>query len=114
MAQAARSLPPAGAAHPVPRLALVPPPRRPLPTRRILWRRRLLALVALAAVVAAGAGWLELSRPSGAGGDTASIASLLRQSERDPASLCGHLSPAMLAASGGRASCVASSPARGP
>src|SRR5437763_11026119 len=98
MAQAARSLPSAGAAHPVPRLALVPPPRRPVPTRRIIWRRRLLALVALAAAAAAGVAWLELSCPAGAGGDTASIASLLRQSERDPANLCGHLSQAMLAA----------------
>jgi hypothetical protein len=115
MGHAARSLPPV-AVDPAPRLRAVPPappavrPRRPSPA--VIRRRRAVALAGLAALAVLPLAALNLG--GSPGGDAARIAALLRAGASDPMTLCAHLSPAMLAAAGGRAACVRSSPARGP
>jgi hypothetical protein len=112
MAQAARSLPSAPYAEDVPRLRVVPPPARPRrPSAAVIRRRRAVALGGLVALVLLAVAALSIDAgPS----DAARIGALLSRGAADPASLCDHLSGAMLAAAGGHTGCVRSSPSRGP
>src|SRR4051794_7506967 len=109
MAQAARPL---TQAPPAPRLRAVPaPPAARRPPAAVVRRRRAVALGGLGVLVALPLVALSLGgTPSAA--DRISL--LLRRGALEPATLCDHLSGAMLAAAGGHAACVRSSPARGP
>jgi len=70
--------------------------------------------VALAGLVALVLLPLAALSIGGGAGASAQIRSLLERGAADPASLCDHLSGAMLAAAGGHAGCLRSSPSRGP
>lgn len=112
MAQAARPLPQAHSSPPPPRLRAVPPPRTAArPSAAVIRRRRAVAVAGLIALVLLAFAALSIGGSSDQAGR---IAALLRHGATDPASLCDHLSGAMLAAAGGHAACVSSSPARGP
>jgi hypothetical protein len=113
MAQAAHPLPSVPPSPAASRLRAAPAPRparRPSPA--VIRRRRALALGGLLALVALPFAWLSISGPSPSA--AGQIAALLERGASDPATLCDHLSGAMLAAAGGHAGCVRSSPARGP
>lgn len=107
MAEAARSLPPTPAR---PSLRAVPPPRGPSPA--VIRRRRLVALAGLAGLIGLPLALVAIG--TGPGTDREQIAALLSAGAERPATLCDHLSGAMLQATGGRDACVAASPDRGP
>src|SRR3954451_13828789 len=113
MAQAARPLPSAPDLPAPQRLRAVPPPRtaarRPSPA--VIRRRRAVALGGLVALILLAIAALSIGGSASASGQ---ISDLLRRGAAVPASLCDHLSPAMLAAAGGHSGCLHSSPARGP
>lgn len=75
-------------------------------------RRRVVALVALALLVAVPA--FVLSVTGGSTPDGRQITELLTTGASEPATLCDHLSAPMLEAVGGHDACVANSPERGP
>jgi hypothetical protein len=107
MAEAARSLQPAPTRPP---LRAVPPPRGP--SRAVIRRRRLVAMGGLAGLI--GLPLAVLALGTGPGSDREQIGALLTAGAAKPATLCDHLSGAMLRATGGHDACVAASPERGP
>ena len=114
MTQAARPLPPVPVAPRRPPLRLVAhtPAARGAAAAGAVRRRRAVAVAGLLVLAALPFAWLSATRAPA--GDRTAITALLRAGERDPASLCGHLSAAMLSAAGGRAACVRASPERAP
>jgi hypothetical protein len=93
-----------------PPLRAVPPPRRPDPA--VIRRRRLVALIGLALLVALPIAVFTLL--GGGQSDGKRISALLTTGASEPATLCDHLSTPMLEAVGGRDACLAASPERGP
>ena len=110
MAQAARPLPPEPPA--APRLRVVPSTDRRRPSAAVIRRRRVVALLGLAALIGLPVGVVAIG--GGASSETARIEALLSTGSVAPATLCDHLSQGMLGAIGGHGACVAASPERGP
>jgi hypothetical protein len=95
-------------APPAPRLATV---HRLPAAPAVLWRRRLVALGALALL-----GLLAVAalRIGAGGGQPAGVDVVLGRLAARPAALCDAMSARLAAATGGRAACLRASPARGP